>query len=670
MASNAIPRSPRSLADDLRGRTAGQVTRLLRLRPDLLHPWPADLSQLARRAADDASVLEAMQSLSTVQLRVLEVFACLHEGTIEDTEQGLPDDPEQVRAAVDRLWSMALLWGGPQVYRITRAAQQAFGAHPCGLSAAGHAAVDDVSVRAAAAGWDTDELEDLLWHDPVRQAADPLLIPRGDHFVLARESALVLRDGAFLRPVDPPAPAPDVTPAGNVLMWAPLAGVRYVLTDLAREPLPWHPVRGVSRRTVNDRSASMNAPADDLLTWLELAAIAGLIGPANDTVRPTPAAETWLHADPAAMWATLVDSWLDSDRPLGACQPEELGSLTLTGKPRTAHHRRHVLAVWPPHADLLQETVAWERPRMHEAQAQAAGFLDEAVRLGLVVGGVPTVAMTALPDDVAAAAAEVPAADSGGLIVQPDHTVIAPLSVDTGTWRLLQDVAHVESWGPVTTHRIDPARLRTVVAGREPDELLQRLARMSRTPLPQSVEYLVADAARATAARVYRATVVEAGGADTAALTELGLTRVTDHLFTTDLPLTVVEQQLAAAGISVAAHAEPVAGTPFDVQRVAAVPDEHSVNRLVGLLLGEHALSDVGPPTLQDADPATMVDVCLEAIGKEQRLWVQYPDGDLDRIELIEPIEVRSGRLTGWSLTAGRTLGVPLARIAAYRSAQ
>ncbi|MBK6763254.1 MAG: helicase-associated domain-containing protein [Micrococcales bacterium] len=414
----------------------------------------------------------------------------------------------------------------------------------------------------------------------------------------------------------------------------------------------------------------MNAPADDLLTWLELAAIAGLIGPANDTVRPTPAAETWLHADPTAMWATLVDSWLDSDRPLGACQPEELGSLTLTGKPRTAHHRRHVLAVWPPHADLLQETVAWERPRMHEAQAQAAGFLDEAVRLGLVVGGVPTVAMAALPDDVAAAAAEVPAADSGGLIVQPDHTVIAPLSVDTGTWRLLQDVAHVESWGPVTTHRIDPARLRTVVAGREPDELLQRLARMSRTPLPQSVEYLVRDAARATAARVYRATVVEAGGADTAALTELGLTRVTDHLFTTDLPLTVVEQQLAAAGISVAAHAEPVAGTPFDVQRVAAVPDEHSVNRLVGLLLGEHALSDVGPPTLQDADPATMVDVCLEAIGKEQRLWVQYPDGDLDRIELIEPIEVRSGRLTGWSLTAGRTLGVPLARIAAYRSAQ
>ncbi|MCU0298325.1 MAG: hypothetical protein MUF33_07365, partial [Candidatus Nanopelagicales bacterium] len=113
MAASAPPRTPRSLADDLRGRTAGQVTHLLRLRPDLLQPWPADLSELARRAADDASVLEALQSLTTVQLRVLEVFACIHEGTIEDVLQGLPDDPTQVRAAVDRLWHMALLWGGP-----------------------------------------------------------------------------------------------------------------------------------------------------------------------------------------------------------------------------------------------------------------------------------------------------------------------------------------------------------------------------------------------------------------------------------------------------------------------------------------------------------------------------------------------------------------------------
>jgi hypothetical protein len=511
-------------------------------------------------------------------------------------------------------------------------------------------------------------LEDLLWHDPVRAAADPLLVARGDHFVLPREAALVLRDGAFLRPMAALPPAPETAPAGSFLMWAPLAGVRYVLTDLAREPLPWHPVRGVSRRTINDRCATMHVPADDLLTWLELAAIAGLIGPANDTVRPTPAAQTWLRADPAAMWAALAEAWLDSDRPLGACQPEELGSLTLTGKPRTAHHRRHVLAVWPATAELLQETVGWERPRMHEAQAQAPRFLDEAVRLGLVVAGVPTAAMAALPDDVLLAAAEVPPADSGGLIVQPDHSVIAPLSVDTGTWRLLQDVAHVESWGPVTTHRIDQARLRTHLAGREPDELLQRLAGVSRTPLPQSVEYLVRDAARATAARVYRATVVEAGGQETAALRELGLTKVTDHLFTSDLPLTVVQQQLAAAGISVAAHTEPVAGTPLDVQRVPAVPDEHSVNRLVALLVGEEAVSDISAPALQDADPATMVDVCLEAIGEERRLWVRYADGDRDRTELIEPIEVRSGRLTGWSLTTGRTATVPLSRIAAYGS--
>ena len=75
MAPSALPRS---LADDLRTRSAGQIVRLLRLRPDLLQPWPADLGQLARRAADDASVLEAMQSLTTPEVRGLAVFASVH----------------------------------------------------------------------------------------------------------------------------------------------------------------------------------------------------------------------------------------------------------------------------------------------------------------------------------------------------------------------------------------------------------------------------------------------------------------------------------------------------------------------------------------------------------------------------------------------------------------
>ena len=137
MATSAPTPSPRSLADDLRARDGAQIRTLLTMRPDLLHPLPADLGQLAKRAADDASVLEALQSLTTTELRVLEVFSSLQNATIEEVLEVLPDDDVLIREAVTRLREMALLWGWPQLHPI-RCAREAFGAHPCGLAGAGH----------------------------------------------------------------------------------------------------------------------------------------------------------------------------------------------------------------------------------------------------------------------------------------------------------------------------------------------------------------------------------------------------------------------------------------------------------------------------------------------------------------------------------------------------
>ena len=45
--------TPRSLADDLRARSDEQLAALLRLRPDLVHPVPADLAALDTAQAAD-----------------------------------------------------------------------------------------------------------------------------------------------------------------------------------------------------------------------------------------------------------------------------------------------------------------------------------------------------------------------------------------------------------------------------------------------------------------------------------------------------------------------------------------------------------------------------------------------------------------------------------------
>lgn len=655
MGTEQSSRVPRSLADDLRGRTPGQIHTLLSLRPDLLHPWPADLSHLARRAADDASVLEALGSLSTPRLRVLEVFAALHEATIEQVDEALDDD--DVPGVVVDLWNRALLWGGP-VFKVVRAAQQAFGAYPCGLSSASHLTPDPQEVTDNAIDMDPDRLRHLIWEHPVSSAANPLTVIRGEQNIVPREVALVLRQGRFLAPAEPPLLLAPVEPVPSAA-WNVLAGVRYVLSDLRQRPLACNPQKGVSRRVLQDRATSMAVPVDDLVVWLELGAVAGLLGALDSSVHPTAEASTWLQSTPDQMWRTLIEAWLDSDRPLLRCRPDQLGCLTTAGIPRTAAHRREILAVWPQSrvtAQELQALLEWERPRLLEAREQAPDVLGELTALGLVVGGLPTASVNK------PMAVEVPGVDNS-LIVQPDHTVIAPANVDTATWALLHEIAHVESWGPVVMLRIDTAHLRLAVTTRRPAEIIAQLTRCSRTPLPQSVEYLVNDASRGAPAQVSRATVIQVGGDDGAALHALGWQQVASQTYITDQPVDVVLNALNQAGVAATSPDRTVIAPPLEYPRLQH-HDPDAVDRLVGHLI-ENAPEVVPAPQLEPADPSTLREVLEEA----RRVWLEFSDGEQTLTQLVEPLEVRSGRLSAWSLTAARTVTVPLSRIAALRIA-
>ena len=96
-----------------------------------------------------------------------------------------------------------------------------------------------------------------------------------------------------------------------------------------------------------------------------------------------------------------------------------------------------------------------------------------------------------------------------------------------------------------------------------------------------------------------------------------------------------------------------------------AAPDDAAVARLVEHLLDAQPVPDAVPPELHPADPQTVADVCRQAIAEDRRVWVRYAQDDGVRTELVEPIDLRVGRLSGWSLNAARMITVPLARIAA-----
>lgn len=97
-----------------------QVAQLLRARPDLAQPPPADLAELARRAQTHASVRAAVHDLPTASRLVLEALVLLDGGTVEALVQLSDPAPThaQVTAALQDLRDRLLL--GPATTRVAR----------------------------------------------------------------------------------------------------------------------------------------------------------------------------------------------------------------------------------------------------------------------------------------------------------------------------------------------------------------------------------------------------------------------------------------------------------------------------------------------------------------------------------------------------------------------
>jgi hypothetical protein len=173
---------PRSLAEDLRARTDAQLTALLRQRPDLAAPVPADLTTLAAAATARPSVQHALERLDTFATQVVEVLVCLPDPTTADAVLGLltgtrPDDPtesaqvaEALPGVLAGLRERALLWGPDDALRLVRTVRDVVGPHPAGIGP---------PLNIALSGYSPGRLQEILadaglpgTHDPVSAVAE------------------------------------------------------------------------------------------------------------------------------------------------------------------------------------------------------------------------------------------------------------------------------------------------------------------------------------------------------------------------------------------------------------------------------------------------------------------------------------------------------------------
>jgi hypothetical protein len=553
--ASAATAAPRSLADDLRGRSDDALAALVQRRPDLAAPPPGDIGQLAGRSATAASTSRALDHLTRVGLQVLEAcVVCDEPFAASDVQALFPDTPPAVvEAQVHELAALALLWGIEGAWRPTVAVRETVGRFPAGLGppltqlgggdadaliAAIEQAPDDVRVVLDALTWHnptgrvknaersvspavaTTPVEWLLAHDVLR-ALDRETV------VLPRELSLHLRNGRLHPDVTLEPPDPELLHHDPVVVDGLATGsadefIRQIATLLERWAIAGPSVLRSGGLGVRDlRSAAVALDVDETHAALvvETAWAAGLLaasGQIDDEWLPTPQYDVWRTRDVAARWIQVAEAWAMSSHVASLVGTESTGdgrvkALTSEVERIAAPDiRRWVLDDLAGFDDGTSASVEslvhrheWRRPRRGGRLRDdlVRWTLHEAAALGICArGALSSFGRALMTGDVNGAQSRLAGLlpdPVDHVLLQADLTAVAPGPLDDDLARALSLLADIESSGGATVYRFTETSVRRALdAGRSAAECHSFLQSVSRTPVPQPLTYLIDDVAR------------------------------------------------------------------------------------------------------------------------------------------------------------------------------
>ncbi|MQY19313.1 helicase-associated domain-containing protein [Nocardia macrotermitis] len=458
-----------------------------------------------------------------------------------------------------------------------------------------------------------------------------------------------------------------------------------------------------------DKGIPEPAPPDDAL---------------DDCWAPTTTADGWRDHSPARRWVTLAHAWLELDRfpwMIGLRDANDKPLAALSIELRNMHAVRDrramlsLLAEFPPGTGVsatdLARVLAWRQPRLrrHFHIEAVERTLAEAATLGLVGRDALTSAGRALlhgptgPGDPAVpeeslrnAEAEMDSAlpdPVDHVLVQADLTVIAPGPLVPELQSRIALVADIESAGAATVYRIGETSVRRALdAGMTAAELHQLFTTHSRTPVPQSLTYLIDDVARrhgrlragiaqsfvrsedpALLAEVLAAPVAE----------QLALRAVAPTVAISQATLAEVLDELRAAGFTPAG--EDSAGSIVDLRprgaRIPArpntrnawrpaLPSSEQLGQLVAeLRAGERAAqAKSGRAVRADGSrtsTAATMGLLQVAVQGGRPVRIGYVDAQgVATQRIVEPLQVSGGQLNALDPVTGAVRNFTLHRIA------
>jgi hypothetical protein len=542
---------PTSLVDWLRAQDDGTLAMLLRLRPDLAVPPPADLTVLATRAGIRASVHRACDDLDTPALAVLEALVVADADRVPVPRAEVvrllgPDMPAAgLRAALAALRSRALVWGVDAEVALVPAAREIVPRFPGGLGrvATGPAGSSELPALLAAVEPDEQRVLDALAagppigrsrggsapDSPVGRLLGKGLLLRVDPETveLPRQVGLALRGdrpmGALTLTVpdlavrDRGAGVVDRTAGGAAL--TVLRHVELLVAFWSRNAPPVLRSGGLGVRELRRAAKEMDADETTAALMVELAVAADLVGPSDGVAPdwvPTTQADVWSVGGPEVRWSLLARTWLDLPRLPGLVGRRDEAGRPINAlsdgvrRPLAPRDRRRVLsglAELAPgsaagSAAVLADVLAWRAPRRGgRLRDEVVGWaLSEATTLGVVaLDALSTPGRALLGDQdgiIAALRATLPE-PIDHVLLQADLTAVAPGPLEPELARELDLVAEVESAGGATVYRFTEATVRRALdSGRSAADLHELLRKRSATPVPQGLTYLIDDVAR------------------------------------------------------------------------------------------------------------------------------------------------------------------------------
>lgn len=737
------------LADWLRSLSDDALAALLRSRRDLATPPPANSDVLATRAGTAGSIARACENLDSATLAVLEVL--LIAGADEHpVDTGRLDDllGTPPPGALDRLRTLALAWGPDEAMSVPPAARDVFGTFPAGLGTSSPelAALgsDGLLERLRELGEDERALlttlssgppigrtRDAATDLPLEAATTPvqkllargLLVRRDDRTVeLPREVGIALRGGVVFGPevlTEPDLPtAPqqqstvDTTAAGEALEF--LRYTEALLRTWSEQPSPVLKSGGLGIRELRRLTRDLGVDERTAALLVELAVGAGLVATDESTSPewvPTTLTDSWLSSPPSGRWLVLAQAWLDLPRMPGLAGGRDAKDKVIVPlseearRPLAPTLRRRVLSTLAElpegsgikSVDELVALLAWRAPRKggRLRDQLVRDTMAEATALGVVgLGALTTAGRMLLEDDLheaAAAMADAMPRPVDHVLVQADLTVVAPGPLEPDLARQIEAVADIESAGHATMYRVSEASVRRALdSGRTADELHELFRTRSRTPVPQSLSYLIDDVARrhgrlrgGVAASFLRCDdeVLLAEVLGTAAAEELELRRIAPTVVVSPYPLAEVLDALRKAGFAPAAEGPD--GRVIDLRpsgrRIPArgrsgrraesrlnPPTEEQLTALVAhVRAGDKAAHSrkgtiVRLPGGGGADTSATMALLTKAVAEQREVWIGFVDSHGTASQrVVRPVRVGGGLLE--SATGER---YPLHRIA------